>query len=336
MRQAVLLVGGRGTRMWPLTDALPKGLLPLAGRPFVDLQMGMLKEVGVEEVILAADRFHEDAWRDYAAGQTDVETVVSIEPERMDTAGPLLMIEEMLDDQFLVLNGDVVLEGAVAQLVDAVPDEGDAAMATIAVADPSAYGVVVTDDAGRVERFVEKPPPGEEPGNAVNAGLYVLKRTALDGYVVGPLSFERQLFPDLVKRGALFGVEVSGSWIDIGTPELFLRAHAHVAAGKSTLLPAWADDAGEWNWIDEAAVVAPDASLARSVVLGPASIKSGARIEDAVVGWGATVGENALISEMALVGAGATVGSRCELAGGVRIAPRATLEDGSVTFFPPN
>lgn len=335
MKQAVVLVGGRGTRMWPLTDSMPKGLLPVAGHPFIEMQFTLLSKVGIEQVILAADRYHSDAWNDYAGNHPEFDLVVSVEEERLDTAGPLMLVLDMLDDQFLVLNGDVVVEGGVTGMAEGMPDGIDAVVGVIAVDDPSPYGVVETDANGRVQRFVEKPPSGTEPGNLVNAGVYLLRRSALDGYVAGPLSFERQVFPDLVSGGRLGAVELKGPWVDIGTPALYLAAHAEIAAGRSSLADPWDWGGESWNWIDDAAVIDADASVSRSVVLGPALVGAGAVIEDAIIGWGASIGEGTRISSHSVVGSHATVGSRCELTAGVRIAPRANLEDGSVTFSPP-
>ena len=200
IRQAVLLVGGRGTRMWPLTADRPKGLLPVAGVPFIELQFRLLAEVGVEEVILAVGLEHEAAWKEYAAGVIEPRVTVSVEESPLDTAGPVCAVCPQLDDRFLVLNGDVVLEGELGRFVAEASDL-PAVLALVEVEDTSAYGVVVTGADGRVERFVEKPSPETAPARTINAGMYLMSRHVLERYQQGPLSFERTVFPALVESG---------------------------------------------------------------------------------------------------------------------------------------
>ncbi len=344
IRQAVLLVGGRGTRVWPLTDTVPKGLLPVAGVPFIELQFRLLAEVGVEEVILAIGTSHESAWRSYAEGTTSPVVHLAVEQTKLDTAGPLVAIRHQLDDRFLVLNGDVVLEGSLGQFVADAPDL-PAILSLVGVEDTSAYGVVVTNDHGKVERFIEKPPPGTAPTNAVNAGMYLLSRSVFDAYEEGPLSFEQTVFPSLVEQGLLGGVEIDGVWLDIGTPRLYLQTHRDVAAGESRLVnmdPAHhsieADVAGDldgnWNFIGSGAVVEAGARVSESIVLPGATIRSGSFVEDSIVGWNAVI-ENARVSDSTVIGAGAVIGEGCELSAGVRIAPGSKLGAGAVTFEPP-
>lgn len=332
MRQAVVLVGGRGTRMWPLTATAPKGLLPVAGVPFIELQFRLLASVGVEEVILAVGTEHESAWKDYAAAAAvGLAVDVSVEDEPLDTAGPVTGLLNRLDERFLVLNGDVVLEGSLPGFVEQAP-ELPAVLALVEVDDPSAYGVVVTSSVGRVERFVEKPPSGEAPTKLVNAGMYLFERDALAGYQPGRLSFERDVFPDLVERGLLGAVAIDGEWLDIGTPELYLEAHDAAAAGRLSLVEFQLDD--DWVWIAPEAQVSPRASVSQSVILGDAAIDAGATVERAIIGWGARIGA-AAVGGAAVVGAGAEVGDGCELAAGLRLAPGTVLAPGSVSFSPP-
>jgi len=233
IRQAVLLVGGRGTRMWPLTVDRPKGLLPVAGVPFIELQFRLLAEVGVEEVFLAVGLEHEAAWKEYAAGVTEPRVMVSVEESPLDTAGPVCAVCPQLDDRFLVLNGDVVLEGELGRFVAEAPDL-PAVLALVEVKDTSAYGVVVTAADGRVERFVEKPPPETAPARTISAGMYLMSRHVLERYQQGPLSFERTVFPALVESDELAAMTISGEWLDIGTPDLYLAAHDTVAPDRTT------------------------------------------------------------------------------------------------------
>ena len=344
IRQAVLLLGGRGTRMWPLTAHTPKGLLPLAGVPFVEYQLRQLAAVGVEEVFLGIGRVLLDAWERFAATSPGGMTVrLAIEDHTLDTAGPVRAILDRLDERFLVLNGDVVIE---ADLHPLVASPGDATLGLVEVADTSAYGVVVVGASGLVERFIEKPPTASAPARTVNAGMYSLTRDALASYPEGPLSFERVVFPDLAAASRLHGVVLAGQWIDIGTPALYLAAHRAVFGGGSALhRPLAAHESagavvagrqeGSWSWIAPRVQVAPGAIVDEAVVMSGAVIAEGAVVRGAVIGPDAVVGAGAIVTGAAVVGGGAWIGPGCELDHGVRIAPGARLEAGSVTFRPP-
>lgn len=334
IRQAVLLAGGRGTRVWPLTESTPKGLLPVAGVPFIELQFRLLAEVGVEEVILAVGTDYEREWQAYAGTVSQPHVVVSVEQTRLDTAGPVAAVRHLLDDRFLVLNGDVVLEGQLAEFVAGAPDL-PAVLSLVRVEDTSAYGVVITDEDGVVKRFMEKPPAGTVSTNTVNAGMYLMKREVLDGYPNGRLSFEHQVFPDLVSAGRLGGFVIEGEWLDIGTNELYLETHDAVAAGRSRLVRFPDPVPDPWVYIEDGAVVEPGATVAEAVVLAGATIAAGATVRRAVIGTGAVVEAGAVVSGASLVGEHATIGAGCEITAGARIAPRARLEPGSITFSPP-
>lgn len=346
LRQAVLLVGGRGTRVWPLTAEAPKALLPVAGLPFIEYQIRLVASAGVEDVILAVGQDHLEVWKDYvAAWDSSPSLSLAIEEEPLNTAGPVVEAIDRLDDRFLVLNGDVVLEADLSTFVAAAPEQAAATIALVTVDDPSAYGVVVTDSEHMVEAFVEKPPPGTEPTDTVNAGIYVLRRSALEEYPRGPLSFERVVFPRLAERRDLGGIVVSGSWLDIGTPDLLLATNGYVLTGSSPLYrpdrPHLSPDeaggrrAGAWSWVGEGAAIGEEAVVEEALVFPGARIGGGAEIRNAVVGAGATVEPGAVVTGASLVGSGATVGAGCEIDAGMRVAPGANLQPGSVTFRPP-
>ncbi|MEX2418858.1 MAG: NDP-sugar synthase [Acidimicrobiia bacterium] len=336
-KQAVLLVGGRGTRMWPLSAEVPKGLLPLAGVPFVDYQIARLAEVGVEEVFLAVDTEHLAAWQAYAAGVESVAVHLSVEEERLDTAGPVRAILDRLDGLFFVLNGDVVVETDLGRLVAAAPDTAVATLALVEVVDTSAYGVVVTDADGMVERFVEKPPAENAPAKTVNAGIYLMRPEALDIYEPGSLSFERVVFPDLVAAERLAGVVVDAAWIDIGTPSLYLDTHASVLleAGRAHVAPPGVATGGSWAWVAPDATVAEGAVVAESVILGGATVDEGAVIRRAIIGWGAHIGSGVIVTGDSVVGPRAKIRPGCELDHGMRIGPEVVLTERAVTFTPP-
>lgn len=324
--------------MWPLTHDSPKALLPLAGVPFVEYQLRQLAGVGVEEVVLAVGRHLLERWEEYVAvPRAGIDLRLAVEDTPLDTAGPVRAVLDSLEDRFLVLNGDVVVEADLGRVADAA---GPATLGLVEVEDTSAYGVVVTDDSGRVQRFVEKPPPSEAPARTVNAGMYALERSVFERYPVGPLSFERTVFPDLASAGLLGAVILEGQWIDIGTPDLYLAAHDAVHAGATALhRPERAHDhpagRGAWSFVGDGARVASTAVVEEAVILSGAEIAAGAVVHRAVIGTAAVVGEEAIVTGAAMVGPGAVVGSGCELDRGVRIAPATVLAPGSVSFSPP-
>jgi mannose-1-phosphate guanylyltransferase len=316
----------------------------VAGIPFIEYQLRLVSRVGVEEVILAVGQDHLEAWEAHVSAWDGSPTLaLSIEEVPLDTGGPVTEALDRLDDEFLVLNGDVVLDADLTTLVEGSPEGTLATIALVEVEDPSAYGVVVTDDAGIVERFVEKPPPGTAPAATVNAGIYVMRREALFSYPKGPLSFERVVFPALAEQGKLGGVVVDGGWLDIGTPDLLLDTNGVALTGGTSLHAA--DSAhtgsggrrdGAWSWVAAGAEIADDAVIEESMVLEGAVVSSGAVVRRGLVGWDATISRNCTVTGGAVVGPGAVIGAGCELAGGVRIAPDAELPPGSVTFLPPD
>jgi len=343
IHQAVLLVGGRGTRMWPLTATMPKGLIPVAGVPFVDLQVRQLAMAGIDEVFLAVGKSQLGAWETFAEQRSGVRLVVEDEP--LDTAGPVRAVLDDLDDVFMVLNGDVVIEADLTAYLKAVRPEAKATLGLVEVDDTSAYGVVVLDDSGVVERFVEKPPAHLAPAKTVNAGMYVMTRPALENHAAGALSFERSVFPALAAERALHGVVMRGRWLDIGTPELLLDCTGAILSGATPLHhpspphlvegDCLGTTSGDWSWIADGAEVETGAVVEESIVLPGARIERDALIRRAIVGWDATIGAGATVTGGSVIGAAAVVGSDTELDRGIRIAPGAHLEPGVVSFSPP-
>lgn len=344
IHQAVLLVGGRGTRMWPLTATVPKGLIPVAGVPFLDLQIRQLVAAGIDEVFLAVGRAQLEAWQQFAADRDGVRLVVEDEP--LDTAGPVLAALNDLAERFLVLNGDVVIEADLKSYLGAADDDVKATLGLIEVEDTSAYGVVVLDTDGMVDRFIEKPPAGQAPAQTVNAGIYVMTRTALADYGEGSLSFEQVVFPSLAAEGSLQGVVIEGRWLDIGTPELFLDCTGAVLGGATELhRPASShliegtcrgNTAGEWSWIAPGATVESGAVVEESVILPGATVGANSVIRRGIVGWDAAIGNDSVVTGATMIGAGASIGSNVELDRGIRIAPGSHLDSGAVTFSPPS
>ena len=235
--RAVVLVGGLGTRLRPLTLTRPKQMLPIVNRPMIEHVVGHLGRHGVDEVVLSLG-YRPDGFRHAYPDATcaGVRLHYAVEPERLDTAGAISFAAHHagIDERFLVLNGDVLTDLDVTAFVafhDQAGAEGTIALHK--VDDPSRYGVVPTDPDGRVIAFVEKPPPGTAPSSMINAGTYVLEPDVLDRIVPGrPMSVEREVFPGMVADGTLFAVDDDAYWIDTGTPREYIQAQLDLIDGR--------------------------------------------------------------------------------------------------------
>ena len=240
--KAVVLVGGEGTRLRPLTLTTPKPLLPIANQAFLERQLEWLAGYGVDEVVLSMgylpDAFHSQFAHDHAGEDVfgDIKVRYAVEDEPLGTAGAIRFAAEGMSERFIVCNGDVLTDLDLSEMVR-FHDERDA-QATISltqVEDPSAFGVVPTRADGQVIAFVEKPAPGKAPSNWINAGTYVLEPAFLDR--IPPrlnVSIERETFPRmLAEPRGLYGYAADGYWLDIGTPEKYLQAHADVLGGTT-------------------------------------------------------------------------------------------------------
>jgi mannose-1-phosphate guanylyltransferase len=312
--QAIVLVGGEGTRLRPLTDTTPKPALTLVDRPFLAYMVEWLGEHGVTEVVLACG-FLPDQLRE-ALGDGEwagVRLSYVTEPERRGTAGAIRFaadsLGERLDDRFLALNGDVLTDLDLTALLRAHEDSGArGTLALYPVEDSSVYGLVHRDGDGAVLEFLEKtgePVPGE-----INAGAYVLERSVLDLIPPGrEVSIEREVFPQLVGDG-LFGLTLDGYWMDIGTPERYLQASWDILEGRvHTGVRATAPGllVGAGAEIASGAVVGP-----RAVISPGCSVAAGAEVRDSVLLDGCAVGEGArvsgsILSPGVIVAAGATL-----------------------------
>lgn len=290
--RAVVLVGGFGTRLRPLTLSIPKPMLPVGHVPIIERLVANLGRSGIEDVTLAlgfkAEPFLEAFPNGKCAGVT---LNYAVEPDPLDTAGAIRFAADAsgIDDTFVVVNGDVLTDLDVAQLVQFHRERGaEATLHLIPVPDPSAFGVVGLDADGRVERFVEKPAPGTAPSNLINAGTYVLEPSVLRRIPKDKkVSIERVTFPAVAAEGGLFGMATDDYWIDTGQPDLYLKANLDVLSGIRRN--------------DQAAAVSDGAHVHRTAV-----------IEEAIVGTGATVGEGAQVKRTVLL-PGAVVGDRASV-----------------------
>ncbi len=335
--RAIVLVGGEGTRLRPLTYTTPKPLLPIGNVTFLERQLAWLGRHGVDEVILALG-YLPDAFAARFPDVTfgDVRLRYTVEKEPLGTAGGIRYAadETGIDGRFVVCNGDVLTELDLSALVAFHDERGAEATIHLArVADPSAFGLVPTHTDGEVKAFVEKPPPGRAPTDWINAGTYVLEPSVLDR--VPPrltVSIERETFPRMLEApGRLYGYRSDDYWIDIGTPEKYLEAHADLLDGRigSRALPADAVEGAPGVWVQGDATVADDAKVEPPVLVGPGSvIGSGASVEHSVLGAGCAIGEGARVVRSVLLDR-ARLGAEAEAIDTV-VGPDALLEPGVV------
>lgn len=331
--KAVVLVGGFGTRLRPLTLRTPKQMLPIVDRPMIEWVIGHLGRHGVDHAVLALGYRPDDFAAAYPDGRcAGVELHYAVEDEPLDTAGAIRFaaVDAGIRERFVVMNGDVLTDLDVSALVAFHGRAGaEATIALHEVADPSRYGVVPTDDDGRVIAFVEKPAPGEAPTSLINAGTYVLEPSVLDRIDVGRrVSIERETFPAMVEDRSLFAAPDGGVyWLDTGTPEAYLQAQLDLIDGRRAVPPEISLTA-----IDPSAVISPTASV-RSSVLGRdvrvddhaevvgsvvqrgATIGAKARVRGSIVGAGASIGEGATLDDLCVVGDGETVVAGADLQG---------------------
>ncbi len=354
--QAVVLVGGEGTRLRPLTLETPKPMVPVMNMPFLERTLRRLKDAGISDVILPAGYLPEAITSYFGDGsRLGLRLRYIIEATPLGTAGALKNVAQYIDGPFFVLNGDVLTSLDLRGMMRYHREKGGVAtLHLIRVDDPSAFGCVVHDGAGRVSAFVEKPPRGEAPTNEINAGTYLLERTVLDAIPSGrPVSIERETFPQLIADGRpLYAYTTDDYWIDLGKPEAYLNAHRHIFDGVMPLgLRPEVDGPGRETIarsavrppvfigagcrIDPTAVVGPYTVVGDGCTIGPGAvvedsliwddvrIDTNARIEWAIIASRTQVGAGAVIAR------GAVIGHDADIAAGASIEANARVANGS-------
>lgn len=354
--EAIVLAGGKGTRLRPLTVHTPKPMIPAAGVPFLTHRLARARAAGIEHIVLATSylaEVFEPHFGDGAALGLHLEYVTDTDP--LGTGGALRNAAHRLrsapGDPVLVLNGDILTGLDIAALVAAHRRTGaDISLHLTRVEDPRAFGLVPTDARGRVTAFLEEPQSPEQiVTDQINAGAYVFTRSVIDTIPAGrPVSVERETFPDLLAAGAhLHGLVDSTYWLDLGTPQAFVRGSADLVLGRAPS-PAVPGRCGE-RLVLPGAHIADDAKLSAGTSVAPgARVDSGARIEGSVILSGAHVESgaiirNSLVAERvrigprtildgAVVGDGATIGPDNELLHGTRVWCGAHIGAGSIRF----
>jgi len=337
---AVILVGGPGTRLQPLTDDKPKSIVPVLNRPFMEHTIAYLRQHGIEDIILTLN-YLPDVIRDYLGdgSRYGVHLTYCLEEEPLGTAGAVKNAEAYLDSTFFVLNGDVFTDMDLGDMLAFHRD--NKARATISLSrvdDPSAFGVVETDSDGRVQRFIEKPPLAEATTNWINAGTYVLEPEVLEHIPSNThYMFERGLFPYLLDTGEpVYGYPYRGYWLDMGTPEKYFSLNVDLLLSKVTG-PLVSISGQNGIYYSQDAVIHPSAVVAAPVMIdGGSRIGQGVRIKGPVVIGrdcrledGASV-ENAVLWDNVTIGAGARL-NQCIVSSNVTIGSNREVVNCVVT-----
>ena len=366
--KAVIMAGGEGTRLRPLTSNQPKPMVPVMNKPVMEYIIELLKSHGVNEVI-ATLQFLPALVRNYFGDGSNLGVTISysVEDTPLGTAGSVKKVESYLDETFIVISGDALTD---IDLTEAVSfHRSNKALATLIlkkVENPREFGVVITDETGRVQRFVEKPNWSQVFSDTVNTGIYILEPEVLK-YIPAdkPFDFSKDLFPKLLKgKKRLFGFVAEGYWQDIGNLEQYLQVHHDILRGLAKIEPE-GFKLGRSIWVDGGAKIDPLASLRGPVIIGKNAkveagarlhsysvvgnntvVKAGASLSRAVVGDNCYIGlgaelrgcivgrtcdikNNARLGENVVVGDNCTIGKDAVISPGVRIYPFKTVEPGA-------
>ena len=363
----MILAGGQGTRLRPLTATVPKPVVQLVDRPFISFMLEWLRGHGVDDVIMSCG-FLADRVRNVLGDGSSLGIHLRYveEPEPRGTAGALKLAEPMLDERFLMLNGDVLTDIDLDKQIAQHDASGAiATLALVAVPDPSAYGLVTLNEDNSVKAFIEKPSSERLVSNLISAGAYVLQREILALVPADAnVSIEREVWPRLVGAG-LFGFASESYWLDIGTPERYLQGTFDILEGnvQTAVRERLSDD---WLALDESAevlgrIVPPavlergvrvaegarvgslvvlgedvsigaGSSVERAVVLKGSEIGEGCEVRDSIIAPGCRVGPRAKITGGAVLGDGVTVGAHNVITRGIRIFPGVRIPDGAIEF----
>jgi mannose-1-phosphate guanylyltransferase len=342
--KAILLAGGKGTRLRPLTIHTPKPIVPIFNRPFLHYQLDLLKQVPeIDEVILSLNyqpRRIEEIFGDGSA--LDIKIRYVVEPIPLGTAGAIKYAGDQLTESVVVFNGDVLTEIDLAAVIRLHRErKARATIVLTPVENPTAYGLVETDGGGNVRRFLEKPTPEEITTNNINAGIYVLEPDTFDRIPSDvSWSIERSYFPSLVERQETFVAYIyDGYWIDIGTPEKYMQVHRDIMDGRFEAAPfkgmenrtfvspdARLEDGATVTgpcFIDDGVLVKAGARIGRYSVVGrQCQIEEDARIDGAIIWQNGRIGRDAVIEQ-------AVLGRNCHIGRSAAVRPGAVLGDKS-------
>jgi len=335
--QAIVLVGGEGTRLRPLTLETPKPMVPVFNIPFLERTLLRLRDVGITNAILPAG-YLPAAITDYFGdgSRIGMRLTYVIETEPLGTAGAIKNVAEHITGPFFVLNGDILTSlDLQAMLAKHQELGGIGLLHLITVDNPSAFGCVVTDENAKVTAFVEKPAPGTEPTNAINAGTYLLEREVLDLIAAGrAVSIERETFPLLVAgTRALNAFTTNDYWMDLGKPEQYLSSHRHVLDGE---MPMDLSGSAVHPHVVAPSFIGRNVTIETGAAVGPyavigdnCEIARGASVRDSILWDGVKVGVDADVSG-AIIASNAQIGARAQVPPGAVIGHEARVADGTI------
>ncbi len=352
--KTLVLAGGFGTRLRPLSCSRPKALFPIANKPLIDYTLESLRDAEIENVVLAVYYMAESLVRYLGPTKYDLGILYSREQRPLGTGGPIKKAKDMLNgDKFMVMNGDLLTDFDYRRLINYHDEKGGiATVALTQVSDPSRYGSVELDWEGRITRFVEKPEFGKAPSNLINAGIYIMEPEIFDYIPDGKkVRIETEVFPKLADEQRLYGFESHGFWMDIGEPIDYLAGNAAILARQRDIVKPDSVDIdssvtlkGPCNFGENVTIgadsrIGPNVSIADDVMIG-----KGCRIENSIIFAGAVIedyssvknailGENSVLERWVKVESGSLVGDFAQISDGVTITegvsicPSKTVEE---------
>jgi mannose-1-phosphate guanylyltransferase len=358
--KAVVLAGGFGTRLRPLSCTRPKLLFPICNKPLLDWTLERLAKSGTNEVVLAVNYMAEAFIQHYGDSTRGMRLFHSREEKPLGTAGPIKKSEELIghEEPFLVLNGDILTDFDYSKLLKKHTEKG--ATATIAlhrVKDPSRYGIAELTEKNRVIRFVEKPPREKAPSNLANAGIYVLAPEIFDYIPSGrPVSIERDVFPKLANERKLYGYDFEDLWTDIGKPEDYLKANkllfdaqikksqvgknvrmnSAVEIKDSTVIGDRAvigekSRVGPYVAVGERTILGKEVHVQNSIIFPGVAISDFTSIKGALIGEEAIIGKHVKIGDRCMIGDHAVIQDNVVLTQGVTVCPFREVSESVLT-----
>lgn len=353
--QAIILAGGQGTRLRPLTYTTPKPMLPVANRPALGHTLTALHQAGCRNAIVTTNYLAEQVAEGLHALPVPFPVRCVREEHPLGTAGCVKNVIEELDDEFIVIQGDAVADLDYQALIDFHhAKNADVTITVMRVQDTREFGIVATDEEQRILRFQEKPRPEEAFSDLANAGFYVIKKQVFDQVPSNePYDFSRQLFPLLMEQGARFyAFPMQGYWVDIGRIQHYIEANmycidGHTEVGEGSTIPESAHLVppfliGAGVIIGEGCTIGPNAVIGNDCLIGPDTdisgsvlynrviIGGGAHLNDCVVASGSHLGDRVAVEPMVAIGEGCMIGAGAQVAAYSRVGPRMPIADGAL------
>jgi NDP-sugar pyrophosphorylase family protein len=343
--QALILAGGKGTRLRPLTVYTPKPIVPICNRPFLLYQIDTLRRAGITDITLSLS-YQPNKIEQLLGDGSDhgVKLKYTVEPQPMGTAGAYKFAEDLIREPTVVFNGDILTDLDLKAVIREHNErKATATIVLTPVKDPTTYGVVETEKDGRVRRFLEKPKVEEITSNNINAGTYMLEPMVLDYLPKGEnYSFEYGLFPDLLKRGEAFYAHIPTRtyWIDIGTPERYLQVHddllanrvgrIHIKDRKGQFDAATVAEIDDLSMVGDDCQIKPGAQIINSVLGQGCFVEERARVENCVIWPHTRIGTTAQLNG-AIVGRGCHIGRSAVVRPGTVLGDKTSLTDYTLT-----